>query len=160
MSPDPDLNTDAREYFTRHMRILEKVMGVWEMPELQRQIDAVREAFSADTRKAFVLKPSFPYGSPHPSSHSSPPRFTQGYRHNIERANSMDQQLDAQSTQQVSYTCHPISPPISTGAVDIKSDSPSLQSLGLISQASQAAGMQQNMPLSEQPAWNPSRIFE
>ena len=44
------------------------------MPDMQRQIDSMREAFSADLRKPFVLKPSFPYGSPSPSaSHPSPP---------------------------------------------------------------------------------------
>lgn len=155
MSPDAELNTDARQFFARHMRIMEKVMDSWQMPELQKQIDAVREAFSADVRKPFTLKPSFPYGSPHPSSHSSPPRQNPGYR-----TGPMDQHLDTQSAQQVSYSGHPISPPISAGAGDSKSDSPSVQSLVMMSQGSQAQGMQQNMPLSEPPAWNPARIFE
>ncbi|KAF7559317.1 hypothetical protein G7046_g4836 [Stylonectria norvegica] len=159
VSPDPDLNTDAREFFTRHMRILEKVMDAWSMPELEKQIDAVREAFSADTRKGFVLKPSFPYGSPHPSSHSSPPRG-QGYRAVINRTGSMDQHLDTQSAQQVSYTSHPMTPPISAGPEDIESDSPAVQSLVMMSQASQAPAMQQSMPISEHTGWNPSRIFE
>ncbi|CAI4218671.1 unnamed protein product [Parascedosporium putredinis] len=66
-SPDPDLNTDSREFFQRQMRVMEKIMVVWPMPELQRQIDAVREAFSMDTRKPFVLKPSFPTGARHPA---------------------------------------------------------------------------------------------
>ncbi|OPB44199.1 Zn2Cys6 transcriptional regulator [Trichoderma guizhouense] len=94
VSPDPDLHTDAREFFTRHMRIMEKVMEAWPMPELQRQIDAVREAFSADVRKPFVLKPSFPYGSPHPSHSASPP----GYR-GMQRAGSMEQALDSSGNQ-------------------------------------------------------------
>ncbi|KAH0530637.1 hypothetical protein TsFJ059_005242 [Trichoderma semiorbis] len=94
VSPDPDLHTDAREFFTRHMRIMEKVMEAWPMPELQRQIDAVREAFSADVRKPFVLKPSFPYGSPHPSHSASPP----GYR-GMQRASSMEQALDSSGNQ-------------------------------------------------------------
>ncbi|MBE3047277.1 hypothetical protein IMZ48_33105, partial [Candidatus Bathyarchaeota archaeon] len=63
-SPDPDLNKDAREFFQRQMRLVEKVMGAWPMPEVQKQVNAVREAFSADVRKLFALKPSFPYGSP------------------------------------------------------------------------------------------------
>ncbi|KAL2129139.1 hypothetical protein VTI74DRAFT_8174 [Chaetomium olivicolor] len=72
-SPDPDLNSEARDYFTRHMRILEKVMSAWPSPDMQKQIDSVREAFSADIRKPFVLKPTFPYGSPHSATHPSPP---------------------------------------------------------------------------------------
>ncbi|KAK8103782.1 uncharacterized protein PG998_010815 [Apiospora kogelbergensis] len=63
-SPDPDFSTDARDFFTRHMRIMEKTMGSWPIPEMVKQIEAVREAFSADTRKPFVLKPSFPLRQP------------------------------------------------------------------------------------------------
>ncbi|KAK1706026.1 hypothetical protein BDP67DRAFT_548236 [Colletotrichum lupini] len=160
VSPDPDLNTDAREFFTRHMRVLERVMSVWPMADLQKQVDAVREAFSADVRKPFVLKPSFPYGSPQSSNHSSPPR---GYRPGMARTASLDHQLDTQNLQhsQVSYTSHPITPPISAGPVDTKSDSPAIQSLVMMaSQGSQAPGMQQAMSLSDAPAWNPARIFE
>ncbi|TVY82342.1 hypothetical protein LSUE1_G009226 [Lachnellula suecica] len=62
-SPDPDLNSDAREYFARHMRILEKCSSSWPMPDMQQQIDALREVFSADISKPFVLKPTFPYGN-------------------------------------------------------------------------------------------------
>jgi hypothetical protein len=46
------------------MRILEKCSSSWPMPDMQQQIDALREVFSADMRKPFVLKPTFPYGSP------------------------------------------------------------------------------------------------
>ena len=160
MSPDPDFNTDAREFFTRHMRVLETVMEAWSMPELEKQINALREAFSADVRKPFVLKPTFPYGSPHPSSHSSPPRASEPYRPVIHRSGSIDQHLDTHGAQQVSYTSHPITPPISAGPVDSKSDSPAVQSLVMMSQGTQAPGMPQSMPLTDQPGWNPSRIFE
>lgn len=162
VSPDPDLNTDARQFFTRHMRIMEKVMEAWHMPELQKQVDAVREAFSADTRKPFALKPSFPYGSPHPSTQSSPPRLPTGYRPG---ASPMDQaqqrQLEIQNYQSLNYTGHPISPPISAGP-DAKSESPGVQTGGLVmmSQGNQASGMQQNLSLSDPPAWNPARLFE
>ncbi|RSL92806.1 hypothetical protein CDV31_014983 [Fusarium ambrosium] len=133
VSPDPDFNTDAREFFTRHMRVLEKVMEAWSMPELEKQINALREAFSANVRKPFVLKPSFPYGSPHPSSHSSPPRASEPYRPVIHRSGSIDQHLDTHGAQ---------------------------QSLVMMSQGTQAPGMPQSMPLTDQPGWNPSRIFE
>ncbi|KAI5467602.1 hypothetical protein BGZ63DRAFT_345322 [Mariannaea sp. PMI_226] len=160
VSPDPDLNSDAREFFTRHMRILEKVMESWSMPELEKQINALREAFSANIRKPFVLKPSFPYGSPHPSTHSSPPQAPQGYRPLVNRTDPLDQVLDTQSAQQVSYPSHPITPPISAGPLDSKSDSPAPQSLVMMPQGTQAPGMAQNMPLPDQPGWNPSRIFD
>ncbi|KAF4980710.1 hypothetical protein FZEAL_3378 [Fusarium zealandicum] len=160
ISPDPEFNTDAREFFARHMRVLEKVMEAWTMPELEKQINALREAFSADVRKPFVLKPSFPYGSPHPSSHSSPPRGSEQYRPAIHRTASIDQHLDAHGAQQVSYTSHPITPPISAGHMDSKSDSPAVQSLVMMSQGTQAPGMPQNMSLADQPGWNPSRLFE
>ncbi|KAL9947397.1 hypothetical protein ACHAPS_004625 [Verticillium nonalfalfae] len=39
-SPDPDLNVDARDYFARHMRVLERVMSVWPMADLQKPVDA------------------------------------------------------------------------------------------------------------------------
>src|SRR6478736_8726110 len=116
------------------MRVLEKVMEAWPMPELEKQINALRDAFSADVRKPFVLKPSFPYGSPHPSTHSSPPRGTDSFRPVIHRTGSIDQHLDAHGAQQVSYTNHPITPPISAGPLDSKSDSPAVQSLVMMSQ--------------------------
>ncbi|KAK0729018.1 hypothetical protein B0T21DRAFT_349950 [Apiosordaria backusii] len=144
-SPDPDLNSEAREYFTRHMRILEKCMSSWPMPDMQRQIDSVREAFSADVRKAFVLKPSFPYGSPHSNSHPSPP----------------GRLLDTQVPHsQVSYSL-PITP-ISVGPLDSKNDSPGVQSLGMMpsGHGTQAPAVPQTLPLAEAPAWNPSRIFD
>lgn len=165
-SPDPDLNTDAREYFTRHMRVLEKVMSVWPMADLQKQVDAVREAFSADTRKPFVLKPSFPYGSPHSSNHSTSPRAATGYRpSHLGRTTSIEHQLDTQNIHQnpqVSYTNHPISPPVSAGPLDTKSDSPGVQSLVMMSsqQGSQPSGMPPTNPLADAPVWNPQRIFE
>ncbi|KAK4149127.1 hypothetical protein C8A00DRAFT_19148 [Chaetomidium leptoderma] len=148
-SPDPDLNSQARDYFARHMRILEKCMSAWPMPDMQKQIDSVREAFSADTRKPFVLKPSFPYGSPHSATHPSPP----GCR-----------QLDTQMPHsQVSYTNHPLTPVSSVGgALDSKSDSPVVQSLTTMASVhgSQASGVSQTLPPSEAPTWNPSRIFD
>lgn len=147
------------------MRIMEKVMEVWAMPELRQQVEAVREAFSADTRKPFVLKPSFPYGSPQPSNSASPPHL-QGNRAYgstaaaAERASPMGQQLDAQNAQNVSFPGLPISPPISAGAVDSKGDSPGGQPMMMISQGGQAPATTQSMSLPEQPTWNPARIFE
>lgn len=149
------------------MRLLEKCMHAWPMPDMQRQIDSIREAFSADTRKPFILKPSFPYGSPISANNSSPPRSIPSYRPSLPRNASMDQQtIDTQGAvqhTQVSYSGHPISP-ISVGPLDTKSDSPpTVQSLVLMAsgQTSQAPSMQQSMPMTDgAPGWNPSRIFK
>jgi hypothetical protein len=146
------------------MRILERTMGSWPIPEMVKQIDAVREAFSADTRKPFALRPSFPYGSPSPSSHSSPPR-ADVFRPPTLRTTSIDTGLDAVAGQhsQVSYASHPITPPVSAGPRDLKSDSPALQSLAMMnaSQSSQPPTIRHDMSTAEgAPTWNPSRIFE
>lgn len=107
-----------------------------------------------------MLKPSFPYGSPHLSTRSSPRQGTPNYRHGIGRAGSLDQQLDPHGAQTVSYISHPITPPMSTGALDSKSDSPAAQSLVMIPQGTQGSGMPQSLALPDQPTWNPARIFE
>ncbi|RYP04201.1 hypothetical protein DL765_010266 [Monosporascus sp. GIB2] len=163
-SPDPDLNTDARDYFTRHMRLLEKTMDSWPLPEMIKQIDAVREAFSADTRKPFVLKPSFPYGSPATSNLTSPPRATT-FKPPMLRTTSLDHNMDSQADphSQVSYMKHPITP-ISAASGDNKSDSsPAVQPLVMMpsGQSTQASQMSHGMPLPDTPPnWNPSRIFD
>ncbi|KID70489.1 Transcription factor, fungi, partial [Metarhizium hybridum] len=160
VSPDPDLNSDAREYFERHMRLMETVMEAWPMPDLQKQVDAIREAFSADIGRPFVLKPSFPYGSPHPSNQSSSPQGTMAYHVPAHRTGSMDHQLDP-SNQHVSYINRPITPPISVGAMDSRSDSPAVQSLVMMPQDGPVPDMQQTLGLANNPpTWNPARIFE
>ncbi|KAL2444827.1 hypothetical protein ABEF95_017288 [Exophiala dermatitidis] len=71
-SPDPEYNSEARDYFVRHMRILERCVAAWPMPDTEAQINALRAAFSADVNKPFELKPTFPLGSPSDQSRSSP----------------------------------------------------------------------------------------
>jgi hypothetical protein len=147
------------------MRVLEECMGAWPMADMQKQIDAMREAFSADVRKPFVLKASFPYGSPQSAKHSTPPRPSPGFQGGTARIGPMDQHIDTNVSRhsQVSYASHPISPPISAGPADMKSDSsPAAQSLVMMTTGpgSQAPAMSGPIPLAEAPAWNPSRIFE
>ncbi|KAI1160722.1 fungal-specific transcription factor domain-containing protein [Nemania serpens] len=158
-SPDPDINTDSRDYFTRHMRILEKTMGSWPLPEMLKQIDAVREAFSADTRKPFVLKPSFPYGSPHPSTQSSPPRAAT-FKPPLLRTSSLDPHLDVHGGPHSHVSYHPITP-ISMASGDGKGDSPSVQSLSMLGAGqSTQPPLSHSLPMVDHPAWNPSRIFD
>ncbi|KAI1502469.1 hypothetical protein F5X99DRAFT_417825 [Biscogniauxia marginata] len=161
-SPDPEINTNARNYFTRHMRILEKTMSSWPLPEMVKQIDAVRKAFSADVRKPFVLKPSFPYGSPHPS-HPSPPRANT-FKPPILRTSSLDPSLDSQARphSQVSYANHPITP-ISSGSGDNKSESPTVESLSMMApgQTSQAPPSHFSVHLSnlQLSSFNPRTFY-
>ncbi|KAI0867589.1 fungal-specific transcription factor domain-containing protein [Hypoxylon argillaceum] len=158
-SPDPEINTDSRDYFTRHMRILEKTMTSWPLPEMLKQIDAVREAFSADTRKPFVLKPSFPYGSPHPSTQSSPPRAPT-FKPPMLRTNSLDPNLDVHGGHHSHVSYHPITP-ISVASGDGKGDSPSIQSLPMLGAGqSTQPPLSHSLPLVDPPTWNPSRIFD
>lgn len=141
------------------MRILEKTMGSWPLPEMLKQIDAVREAFSADTRKPFVLKPSFPYGSPHPSTQSSPPR-TNTFKPPMLRTNSLDPNMDVHAGPHSHVSYHPITP-ISVSSGDGKGDSPSVQSLSMLGAGqSTQPPLSHTIPLGDQPTWNPSRIFE
>lgn len=139
-------------------------MDSWPLPEMLKQIDAVREAFSADTRKPFVLKTSFPYGSPSSTHLSSPPRANT-FKPPMLRTNSIDPSMDSQTDphSQVSYMKHPITP-ISASSGDNKSDSsPAAQSLVMMptGQSTQPQQMTHGMGLPETPpAWNPSRIFE
>ena len=151
-SPDPDLNTDAREFFQRQMRLVEKVMGAWPMPEVQKQVNAVREAFSADVRKPFVLKPTFPYGSP-TSSAATPPRSLGGM------AGPMPPRAEQANLQApVAFTSHPSTSPISAGPADVKGTQQMMMFTS--GQGSQPAGLAQQVPMTEPPTWNPSRIFE
>ena len=71
-SPEAEFNFEARDYFIRHMRILERCLSAWPMPETEAQINALRTAFSADVNKPFDLKESFPHGTPSGQSQPSP----------------------------------------------------------------------------------------
>ncbi|KAJ5246963.1 hypothetical protein N7468_001946 [Penicillium chermesinum] len=150
-SPDPDFNSDAREYFTRHMRILERCSAAWPMPEIQAQIDSLRLAFSADTNRPFELKPSFPYGTPSEGYQPSPPMDAHYHPHLRQMSNHVQ--------SRVGLNAHPITPPISAGAEDSKSDTSSqLQSLGMVPhQPSTSHPLDQ--PLTDENSWDPSRII-
>lgn len=154
------------------MRLLERcTLGLEAMPEMRKQIDSIREAFSADTRKPFVLRANFPYGSPTTTHRLSPASTNPGnYTHRAPMRSSMDQrqQQTIDTHSQVSYPGqHPITPPISAGPVDLKSDSPAAQSLAMMAtsapgqaSATQAPTLQPLMTSDGGSGWNPTRIFE
>ncbi|QQK45521.1 Zn(2)-C6 fungal-type DNA-binding domain [Penicillium digitatum] len=113
-SPDPEFNSDAREFFTRHMRILETCSTAWPMPEIQAQIDSLRLAFSADMHRPFELKPSFPYGSPSEPYHPSPPMDAHYHPHLNQLHSRSDTSSQIQSLGMVAHqpsTTHPLDAP-------------------------------------------------
>jgi hypothetical protein len=124
------------------------------MPDMQKQVDAVREAFSADVRKPFVLKPTFPYGSPHSTNQSTPSPLQ-----TAAKTESIDRHFDV---PQMPFVNYPVSPPVSTGPIDTRNNSPGVQSLSMMAagQGNPPQAMPQRMPVAEAPIWNPARIFE
>ncbi|KAF2836339.1 hypothetical protein M501DRAFT_940292 [Patellaria atrata CBS 101060] len=154
-SPDPDINSDARDYFVRHMRILEQCTPSWPMSEMHDQVNALREAFSVDLSKPFELKPSFPYGSPGAPNHPSPPLSNDG----TYRGRGSGQDLSLEQPGQVTYHAHPITPPISATDTDSKADSPAVQSLAMMS-TGQRQPSSSSIQLQEPAQWNPTRIFD
>ncbi|KAF8469706.1 hypothetical protein BDZ91DRAFT_63478 [Kalaharituber pfeilii] len=155
--PDPEFNTDAKEYFTRSMRILETCIDHSASAETKGQIQALREAFSIDLNRPFELNPNFPFYQPvhgptDPTIRTPVSAYTQA-----------EASEPLMPTAQVAFPTHPLSPPHSTGDCDSKGDSPSaVQSLVMLH-----AGQRVTQP-PPPPAmmdttglgWNPSRIFE
>lgn len=164
-SPDPALNKDAREYFTRHMRLLEKCTTAWPMPDMQHQVEALREAFSADPSKPFELKPSFPYGSPAPPHQSPPGRMNSYGQCNVHRPSIDQHSLEGPHGQQINFTGQP-TPPMSSSSMDpTKGDSEGVQSLVMMATGRGMPQQQQQsvpntLPMVDPSTWNPSKIFE
>ena len=152
-SPDPDINSDAREYFTRHMRILEHCNTAWPQQDMQKQINALREAFSVDTSRPFELKPNLGLSpSPGPSVMQPSPPLESKYQ-----VPMLTRQTSPQSITQTSpYQGHPITPPMTAG-LDSKSHSHHLDRR--MSSAPLSDG-QQGGSHPNRPIWNPAPIFE
>ncbi|EGC47369.1 C6 finger domain-containing protein [Histoplasma capsulatum var. duboisii H88] len=145
-SPDPELNSDARIYFTRHMRLLEQCAAAWPVPDLQESINQLRLAFSADINKPFELKRSFPYGSPSDQHHPSPPMNS--------HCMSTSFAASCPEQNQLTYGTHALTPPISAEVND-KPD-PILQELMHGHDQNQSL---LNIPLADNSSWDPTRII-
>ena len=156
-SPDPAFNSDAKDYFTRHMRILENCTSAWPMPEMQTQIDALREAFSADTSRPFELKRSFPYASPSSSGLQPSPPLDNGYPPPMLTRHESHGHIN-----QMPYHTQPITPPVSAGFELPKDASLPSASMSMMTNGQQ----QQQMPMqtpsigTSQVEWNPTPIFK
>ena len=158
-SPDPEFNRDSKDYFTRHMRILETCTTAWPQPEMQTQIDALRDAFSADTSKPFQLKPYFPFGSPPVTGMSlqpSPPLETsQFHQPSMSRHQSFSTQVP-----QISYPAQPITPPVSAGLPVERERQMSNASAGMMSNNLHSMSMAQVPLTNSSTDWNPTPIFQ
>ncbi|KAK5145975.1 hypothetical protein LTR04_001163 [Oleoguttula sp. CCFEE 6159] len=126
----------------------------WPMPEMQAQINALREAFSADTSKPFELKPSFPFGSPSTSQTSLATDV-------VYRSQASSQGPSFDHPGQAHYNPHPMTPPLSAGGVHLEADSVA-QSLAMMAtgQTDPQPRTQVATHISEPAQWNPARIFE
>lgn len=136
---------------TRHMQLLECCAPAWPAPELQEQILSLRQAFSADIKKPFELKPTFPYGSPMNQLVSTPPSEI-----------PYDRAMTSHSAHESMSHFHsqPMTPPISAGhPEDIKDSSMAANSLTMMS-----TGRSISLPGSQMGddsnAWNPRPLFE
>lgn len=137
------------------MRILEQCTAAWPMPEMQAQIDALREAFSADINKPFELRHTFPYGSPGAQLQPSPPIEMGHYPPTLSRDASVEQ------LSRASYVTQPITPPISAGHGDAKSGSPGAPPFPIMTPGQgQHQPMPQSISMVDTIGWNPTRIFE
>ncbi|KAH6638458.1 hypothetical protein C7974DRAFT_306488 [Boeremia exigua] len=153
--PDPDINRDARDFFVRHMRVLETCAPSFPMPEMQAQVNSLRQAFSADITKPFELKPTFPFGSPQVAPQSSPLSSQGAYRpRHPSHPSPMEQ------PGQINYHAHPITPPISASDLGSKTDSPVAQSLVMMASGQRAPQTNAGMHMQDNVQWNPQRIFD
>lgn len=123
------------------------------MPEIQAQIDSLRLAFSADVSRPFELKSTFPYGSPSEPYQPSPPPFDSS------QYTPPLTQLTGSVQSRVGYNAYPISPPMSTGAEDAKSDSSQLQPLGMLT-PHPVSNPSMEAPLVDENSWDPTRIIK
>ena len=161
-SPYPELNTAARDFFTRHMRILEQCMESWPSPEMQMQVNQLREAFSADINRPFELKKGFPFQSPSPSAgglQPSPPLDINIQHPMLSRHESLGHQ------SQIPYHATPMTPPISSTGLSFEdSKDGGFLSSGSMQMMASSQQQQQSMPMQTTPMsigqeWNPTPII-
>jgi hypothetical protein len=137
------------------MRILEKCTKSWLMPEMQTQIESLREAFSADTSKPFQLKHSFPY------DRTPPPQPNPTSEHLHYQQEPVSVSLMDGPISHPGYVDPPITPPISTGTYSAQGSSPHMSHWNIPNQHQhQQHHDQQAGSDFDMTSWNPSRIFE
>jgi hypothetical protein len=138
------------------MRVLEQCISAWPMREVEDQINALRVAFSADTNRPFELKASFPYGSPSEPYRRSPPLDSQYHPLQIPPNPQYDHQ------RQLTHPLQTITPPISAGASDSRTESPQYPAtFGQPSgQTAPSMMIHDPVPMAENVQWNPTPIID
>jgi hypothetical protein len=122
------------------------------MPEMQQQVNSLRQAFSADISKPFELKASFPFGSPQVAPQTSPQASY--------RSRHPSQASPLEQPGQIHYLAHPMTPPISASDFASKADSPVAQSLVMMASGQHAPQSAGGLQMQQPVQWNPQRIFE
>lgn len=124
------------------MRALEVCIDISASAEMKAQIEALREAFSLDIARPFVLHPAFPFQAPVTSHQDHSPISAAVYPTNGS---------DLHST--INFTGTPISPPSSTDA-ESKGHSPDAVLMMT------TGNDQLSMPaMADVNVWNPSKLF-
>ncbi|KAF3920885.1 hypothetical protein ABW21_db0206281 [Orbilia brochopaga] len=155
--PDPEFNSDAREYFSRAMRILEICIDESASMETKAQIEALRAAFSEDVSQPFVLNANFPFYST-PSDPRTSPTPSGGSYSPIEVTRSPP--LSSTLSAPISQSRLTISPPGSE-----QGDSPNPHMVMMSQPQLQPSQIAQTIPRKAHhhppdAGWNPQRIFD
>ena len=130
------------------------------MPEMQMQVNQLREAFSADINRPFELKRGFPFESPSPSAgglQPSPPLDMNIQQPILSRHGSHGHQ------SHMSYHTAPMTPPISSTGLSFEDSKDSAFMPG--SMPMMTSSQQQSMPMQTTPMnigqeWNPTPIIK
>ena len=129
------------------------------MPEMQMQVNQLREAFSADTNRPFELKRGFPFESPSPSVgglQPSPPLDINVQHPMLSRHESLGHQ------SHMPYHPMPMTPPVSSTGLSFEDPKDGAFMSG--SMQMMASTQQQSMPMQTTPMsigqeWNPTPII-
>lgn len=148
-SPDLEFNAEARDYMTRHMRLLEYCAPAWPAQDLQAQILSLRQAFSVDLNEPFELKANLPTGLGFESFSPSPGPETYDRGINSHTHNHLQH-----------FHTHPMTPPISAGNIDdIRDNSLAATSLTMLADGGSTPIPGGDMG-DHSGSWNPTRLFE
>lgn len=168
-SPDPEYNSEARDYFVRHMRILERCIAAWPTTETEAQINALRAAFSADISKPFELKESFPLGSPSDQSRPSPPSqisFEKQQQGFVDLQQPQPSYFPLPVNQIRGQTPYLATPPVSAYSSDSKPPTPlyaqqfDVEQIPYPTMSTSASGYYRQPTSAPEMQWNPTPIID
>lgn len=128
------------------------------MPEMQMQVNQLREAFSADINRPFELKRGFPFESPTPSAgrlQPSPPLDMNMQHTMLSRHESYGSQTH------MPYHTAPMTPPISSTGLSFDDSKDGLMSgsMQMMGSSGQQSMPMQTTSMSIGQEWNPTPII-